>query len=1024
MVNPEIARVYNKKIDVIKKRIKKVIGYPENIPLKEAPMVNKARKIQQWTDFFDGHSNEAKQIHKHSINLLTKYQNFSKLEAPSEEMYDDFFQIANFLDDPQLNNFPPFNQKLIPTSPHYGYGNINPETGHQLLTEYSQDILVASLFSINRKLIGEGISKKLEFEQITAVLETLQNNKHVQIGTGQGKSSVVIPIASIIQSLTSKERGAVVTSVNQNLVKDLQKQTRQLLIKAAQEGFLIPAMTDNGFNYSFEDREIKQRQLIEALTGDGYSHQLVEDLFIKYWGNTFIGQGQQIGEMIKSFLFNQIPKITFVTKDKFVFDLAQGGKEFIDICPHVFFDEVDAPYTMGEVYRTTQENLYIDPKNFLDSAARYAFNQIVLSQLDLSSDWELSLGENPTLKPEKENSLIQINFQEIINSQSGDSPFKKAIKIIGNSLGLDNAQVMGIEEKVKKYLLENIEQIKYQTTPDNPNPFGDYAADVANYLIRAFYTLNKSYLIEGENIIIRSEYFDQLLESHQFDPDTQLAILALTNRFKTVNLSPKTAQTFKFPTIITQLGNKLHGFSATLKETDLITEKVKNSRFANFLKAATGKEVFEITPPEWKKAPPPTIIESPDEIENKLNEIINNQGLSKPVLILSHYDINKTKKIFSRLQNLFPNQADIKLLPSLPSQQDKLESYYQEVKKSCQSLAEGKLKIIVSTGNLGTGANIVKATNEFPDLKIGILGLPESETLLRQELGRRRAIGSESFWIIDKDSLKKLATRLSYQENVLIRANLTPDKALKIINVLEEKKPEEIRRFVIRLIHEASLSRLENDDNIVGYDLLFKNGIIPEAERIMKKRILESYFDNKDEKELTDEEKNKLLIFIDLFGLPDYLYDRLTSLENMSNLQAQTGRYAEVADKLTTRLVKDRILPDLINDWFDNSQSSITTIYHDIFKDGENNVIPIVISTTPIKPEEIGKKITYHGIDNNQDAQLVRVRIKNKYRSGFVIGDQTYLIQGTVKWRDLKKIQAIYEHQDQGFSVKFVLIKK
>ena len=165
MGTPEMARAYNEKVEAIKKRIKRNIGYPESIPLKEASIVKKAERIQSWVDLFSKDENKAKRIHEHTISTLAKYQNLSQLDTPSNEMYDDFFQIANFLDDPflddfrsNLDNFPPFNQKMIPTSSHYGYGNINPETGHKLLTEYSQDILTASLFHVNRKLIGENIS--------------------------------------------------------------------------------------------------------------------------------------------------------------------------------------------------------------------------------------------------------------------------------------------------------------------------------------------------------------------------------------------------------------------------------------------------------------------------------------------------------------------------------------------------------------------------------------------------------------------------------------------------------------------------------------------------------------------------------------------------------------------------------------------------------------------------------------------------------------------------------------------------
>jgi hypothetical protein len=42
------------------------------------------------------------------------------------------------------------------------------------------------------------------------------------MGTGEGKSSVVLPIATIVEALTSKKKSAILSTINDKLLNDLE----------------------------------------------------------------------------------------------------------------------------------------------------------------------------------------------------------------------------------------------------------------------------------------------------------------------------------------------------------------------------------------------------------------------------------------------------------------------------------------------------------------------------------------------------------------------------------------------------------------------------------------------------------------------------------------------------------------------------------------------------------------------------------------------------------------------------------
>lgn len=898
----------------------------ETVPYRERSLLKEAKKIQAQVEVFFQDQELAKKMHNDAIE---------------------------FMDKPDKHHF-----------------------------EQNRDTLISSMFFLNRENLGNNLNKELELEQIMSVLESLKGNKHIQLGTGQGKSSVVIPIASIVHSLSSPEKDALVVSINQNLVNELADKVDSLILSANKLGFKTPVFTEKKpQKQEFNHGHLQKSILAESLLGNeniDYSENLKESLFNNYWGeNLAITNWEAQHKGIEKKHDRKIPRIVFMTKDQFVFAVTEGKEAFVKTCPDVFFDEIDAPYIIGETYQTTSEDLYMTPQMMIDFTSRYIFDYIISKQLNPDEDFEVFRGETATLTESGQNKINQLNLERFLSGEKIpqlEKAFQEGIDIVARFLDMSGEKNITIEENIRNYM-------KAYFTED----IDAYAQSVGDYLAQAHYWLNKVYLTEGENIVVRSEYFDQLLENHKFDPFIHLAILAQTEKFNFVNLTPKASQSAKFPTILTLMGNKLHGFSGTLSQRSLLTGKLENSSLGNFLKDITGKEIFEIPPREVKKPPSPTIVADKSDMKNQLIKTIRNHDNSQPLLLISHYDVGTTNALVKELKTIFP-EIEVESAPPLPSKPEKLADYYTKVKKSCSELAEGKIKILITSGSLGIGANIVGSDGSFPNLKVGILGLPENHSQLRQNLGRRRAKGDNFFWIVDKEALRERTAWLDTQAGTLIKAHLTPNKALEEIDKLSNQKENKNLEFVLKLIHDAATAKSTNEEFTVLYDSFFRKKIVPTAKSFMQKRILEKYFDeNIDWKNKKDEKiaqaLKRLERLLDIYGLPDSLYSDCLGITATFGITTQNP--AEYLDKLNERLINRNILEDIINNWFDTVDNTAAQIETQFYGDDRFSIFQIQFGI-PIQGSifiPYDKSVVINYPDRKTEAELGIVR-----KGGMIIG--------------------------------------
>lgn len=998
--------------------------------LKEAFEDPRAKKIQSWVEKLSSDPDKAKLIHNKAIDYLKKYNN-KKLPNNSDEFYKDAVQVANFIND-NGSDFPPFSKDIYTTNSKIDMGADKNKLKEQVL-DYSREILIASLFSVNRLGLGDRLSKTMELDQIQAVIKCVVDNNHIQMGTGQGKSSTVIPIVSIINSLTSQEKQSLVISINKNLVSELETKTRELITKTKENGRELAVIVKNE---SKEEPSVGEKTKIQMMrealkekTAQEYSDKTKNDLFATYWGeeiDTKLSQARQLFELPDSDI-----KITFMSKDDFVFKVTQGGTGFVKSCPKVFFDEVDAPYIIGETYQTTQEDMYISPESFRQTATQYVLNHLVMSKMVPSDDFEVFKGKGTASDKAKEK-LMNINWMDWIDGKVKDEEITKAfeasIDTIGNFLQYGEAEKFGLQQLIKGELKEKIfvGSSKLGQVEGNESPLYVSVTGAADNMADAYHSLNTLYINEGEKIVVRSSYFDQLLENHKFEPDIHLAMLALVNKFSIVNPNPKAAESTKFPTIISELGNRLIGFSGTLTQRDLRTGKSQASSLAGLLREYTGHEVFEVRPPETKKPPEPTVIENIEQMEYSLLELIKSSKDGKSTLILSHYDIETTKKIFAKLSEAYQETSEVEMLPSIPSDPKRLEKYYQELKEKTKSLANGKIKILVSTGSAGIGADIVETSGNFPDLKIGILGLPENESLIRQNLGRRRKTGDDSFWIVDRESLRERATWLDDQVGMLFKANLTTRKALEQIEQLPYKDTERNLNFVLRLIHDAHTTTLSNEEFAIDYDRMFERSFVVRARRILNEIIKNEYFDKSVDWEKDTKSQAKLAELTKLFGLPDTLYNDLNQAQLTLGIQAKSP--AEFMVGLNTNIEQQHTIETRISEWFERTRQDVEFMYKFLYGDGKQNINQLILNGSPKDAIfELHDKIMVHHLD--EESREVEIGYATLPSAKFPKavpavrfnqeGQESIYLIGNANIGQMRKIKRIYSYEKGDNSYLF-----
>jgi hypothetical protein len=839
--------------------------------------------------------------------------------------------------------------------------------------EHFQETLTAYLFNVNRQLYkeegGKNFDPKKEKRQIEAVVAALKG-EHVHMGTGEGKSLVVLPIASLVESLTSDKKDVVVATANDTLLTEIQNRTEKLA-KSLPSNVVEVSKSKRQEGKDFIDDQLHKNMQKEALLNGQFSPETTSQLRINFWTDQTTPAPEQKPGLPDKISSDQ-SRVVFMTERNLVFSASDNKKDFQNKVPRILMDEADIPYNRRSLYQKVSESLFMTPEQIQNSTHQWLTNFMISRQLS-EKDFEFASGDYQ-LKEGRANKLI-------LNPKNSRSFFAEGIDLIAKKLNLNDQEKEDLSIKASTYLVENkpkSEDLKM------------YAEAIGNLTATVTFLKNRHYVIDKETnrALVRDAYIDELLENHRYQPEYQMAILALNNQFEIVDLHPAAHSSMTFTSFVNLCADKLVCLSGTLLYPDPLTGKTKESSFTKLLEDLTRRSVVEITPPDPKTVPRPEFFDNNTKAEEKIiNDLKNNP---QPTLIIDYENVAHTDSLFQKISQSFPDKK-IVLLPPKPSI-TKLEVEYNNlVNRITRELAEGKIDLIVSSGAAGTGVNVVRADGGFPDLHVSILGMPENEMQLVQSIGRRRLQGNSFSWYVNQESIERFVSY--YQSETVSKLEILLGKIdqPRIKELIEKAKndPEKRLKVCLELLGEKRRNESQNDQTLIETDS-FYDSVLSLFHNQLKEKL--------EKQGLSQKEKE---LFLNFYNAPGSLY---YDLLREASLTLGTGDPKQFVQKLGQAVLNeptldkkyDSILSQWVNEWFETNKNRVKDFRDLITFNGEVDLEPQQVVFLPVTNPDISYEPATSFLlpgSLNEQVQPVSIKINDNQRAiGALINGQLCLV--------------------------------
>lgn len=667
------------------------------------------------------------------------------------------------------------------------------------------DDLTAYLFFRNRERYNRATyDLEKEKRQMKAVASFL-DGKHIHMGTREGKTSTVFPITSIVDALTADIGSSVLVGTDEVLLGKLKKHAEFFNRSLAE---LSPEL-----QLVFEDKKVdhattgldsksKHQMLKESLLNGNYTDESRRAVSHTYWSDAVASDRTEEPQF-------KPKSVYFATDRTQVFDYQADPAKFKARTGNMFFDEADVPYSRRSPYANVKEDQYYSPEEMVDSTTDWMRRFIVSKQLrpdDLVTDaggHALSGGAHKRLgKLRISEHMRGYDFDRPNSADSVVAAFNEGVEIIAKKLELTG--------KDKKMFASRLANTKLNLEPENS---GGYYEKTGMELASLHKKKGLLYTMENGSPKVRDSYIDQMLQDHRFSSQEQMNILVLEGEYEFVPINPVSFKRTTFQSFARANGDKLHCASGTLMFPDPETHKIKKSSFATFLKDATGKEIEVISPPSIKTVPHPKVsLTEKESIANVVGSIPD-----KPTLIVS-YHLDHASEIHRQLAEKY-GADKVAYVRSKPSDQKELEAYERETEKIYSDLAEGRLRVVISSGAAGFGVDIIKADGGFPDLHVALHGLPTNRAQMMQIYGRRGAQGDDFSWYVSREFLEPYVMLFEEKSGRLANAlgRWDQDEVRRRIDEAIEN-PENARHLMLEIIKTSEISENTDDEMAVILD--------------------------------------------------------------------------------------------------------------------------------------------------------------------------------------------------------------
>lgn len=745
--------------------------------------------------------------------------------------------------------------------------------------ERYQTQLCGFLFSRNKELFLEkkstdAFSTPKESRQIEGVVRAL-NGEHLHMGTGEGKSTTVLPIASLVEAATNGENKVIVGSANSLLIEELKENTlRMSKVLSELSPYNEQNSIINGHDVkSTEDTTAKSTQnelTIKKNRETLVSNTIENDTEIaqkeRYWEG-FVRGTNMPSDSELGFLKDHQGSINiyFADEKQLVWEWMANKEKFSKGCPTIFMDEAHVPFDKNTAYSRTSPAEALKEADIQTGTADWLVHYIVAGEMKQMYMNKSLLADKGgyELTEQARDRIREIKIEAITHESHASyaENFYNGVGIIADHFNISGVQErLELEQKLLSELKfyssnnETISGMSYQSeTPEGKAEYGtgDLFENAGTQVARYMRLQGKDFMEKNGKVTIRDSYVDELLEEHKFNPDVQVAVLAVAGVFEPIKRDIAFSTT-TYPSFVHAMKDKFIGFSGTLMYPDARQNKMKKGSFASFLEETTERSVHMVETPEIKQFPKPNVHQNREEMFKLLSQDLKfERGFDqeagfykgRPTLLVDFNGLESAVDSFNELKKIY-GENRVRLLQSKPTGGDKQAEldYKEELDECRRQLSDGEIDALVSSGSAALGVNFEKSDGSFPDLRTVMIGMPDSEQRIAQTIGRRRMSENGTrnhLWYMNTDDLE---LQLSLFENQTKKYYIGFKKSRQqMMEVLMRDKsdPEKSLNHTLDIMSEMRAGRSSDTDFQINFDHLVDTVVLPHANSHMKRKIAE-----------------------------------------------------------------------------------------------------------------------------------------------------------------------------------------
>ncbi|MFH0773824.1 MAG: hypothetical protein V1922_05955 [bacterium] len=853
-----------------------------------------------------------------------------------------------------------------------------PEEEFDAAQEAYQVALTGFLFAKNKELYKadkgslDAYDSKKEARQIEGVLRAINETagQHLHIGTGEGKSTVILPIASLVDAATNTDGKVVVGSANGVLVDELKKSTTRLAHELRTTNLfgdidLHNVTTEGKSNNEGEEEDLSAQITQDVLLQGSISKETKEKQKSSYWKQYI--QRSENDDLLSERADKKVHKIDLYFGDEkdLVFKWMDDPEAFVGKCPKIYMDEAHVAYDKGTPYSKTGQSEAIGEDDVRGGVSNWLIHYIVAQEIKETD--VVPSGGGYILAEDTRTKLNTIQFHKINpqNKKSYAQSFYKGVDIILGTLGVD-MQGQQKERFAQTLLTEMERSLRHgkERKTESEQRRRDHVQSIGDEIAKFVRLKDKIFTETAGHIVIRDAYIDELLSEHKYNPAAQSAVLAITGIFEPIKkeVAYKTAT---YPSFVHAIGDRFVALSGTLMHPNPEKKIMEKGSFASFLKTTTGCETCVITPPEMKPLPKPQLFEQTDEMYTALATDLKwemgfdqesgykdtHKGI-RPTLLVDFNGLENATRTYKHMQAIY-GEENVRLLLSKPTGGDKEAErrYVRQLNEYRSDLAQGKISMLVSSGSAALGVNFERPDGTFPDMRTVMIGMPDSEERVTQTIGRRR-LGEGStrnhLWYL---SLSDLEIQESLLEKQTKRYYLSLERSQQQMHTALMKvksDPDKVFSLIKTLMHKAKTSRAQDEEYSIRYDTIMNDEAIPYATSRLKRRIASELlgYDEETIKRITDpehepetlEDKTRQLTldeYTRTFGLPSTIHEDAQRMsftyaleqKKLFDVQTVVGQFEDqmrllrqgIFDKTPASFNIDRY----VDEWYKDSKKAV-----------------------------------------------------------------------------------------------------